>query len=171
MSEEHKEQKHKHFKMNKLVILMVAVLILAAAAVYFGYSYVPVAAARNQAPTSNELTKFTTTGTEMIASEATHSLPYFESATLEAGRYSVEVSSGIPVWIRVYDQTQFDSWQNTKSNGSTKAGTNLGESDKVTQFSKNFDVNNGEEGKYYLLILGSGQSSLQLKITQISKFG
>jgi hypothetical protein len=165
-----KEQKKKHFKMNKLVILTLAVLIIAAA-VYLGFSYMStMPTAGNQAPVSNELAKFTTTGTQMISIDATHNLPYFESATLDAGRYSVQVTSSTPVWIRVYDQLQFNDWQSTKNNGSTKAGTNLGESDKVTQFNRNFDVGTGEEGKYYLLILGSGSASLQLTMTQISKF-
>ena len=167
-----KEQKNKHLKMNKWVILTLAVLVVAAA-VYLGFSYmnmVPIAATGNQVPTSNELAKFTTTGEQMISSDATQNLPYFEFATLDAGRYSVQVSSSIPVWIRVYDQAQFNDWQSTKNNGSTKAGTNLGETDKVTSFTKNFDVNQGEEGKYYLLILGSGSASLQLSIIQISKF-
>jgi hypothetical protein len=168
---EHKESKQKHLKMNKWFIVLAVIAILAIVLFYFGFSSLTIPALVNQnQPATGELAKFTTTGTEMIAKDTTQNLPYYESATLEPGRYSVQVTSSIPVWIRVYDQANFNSWQASGSNGSTKAGTNLGESDKVTQFTRTFDVNTGEEGKYYLMILGSGSASLQLKVTQILKF-
>jgi len=117
------------------------------------------ATGQNLLKPSAEQATFTTTGTTMLSSTLETVLPYYAVAYLEPGRYSVQVSSNSPVWVRVYESAQFTSWQNTNEHGSSKAGTNLGESDKVTSFNRNFDVGIGEEGNYYLLVLGSGTAS------------
>jgi hypothetical protein len=170
MAKAHKEQV-KTFKNKNLILISAAVLIFAVAFIYMfpiSPKTGPMIINNNQ-PSSSAQT-FTTTGAEMLAKETTQTMPYYESVTLEAGRYAVQVTSSTPVWIRVYDQIHFDAWKNSGEDGSAKTGTNLAVSDKVTDFNKNFDVGTGEEGKYYLVITGEGSSSLQLKITQILKF-
>jgi hypothetical protein len=168
VSEQTKKKNNK-----KMIIAIVLVVIVAIAlAFYSGIFSLPtgLAAVTSQNTPAQPAATFTTTGNEIIAKELTQNLPYYVDASLEAGRYAVQVTTDNPVWIRVYDQARFDDWQNAGKQGSAKAGTNLGAGDKVTNFIRNFDVNQGEEGKYYLLILGSEKTSIQLKITQILKF-
>lgn len=170
MKKEHKVQQ-KTLKNKNLILISAVVLVIIAAAIIFGsmpMAQQPIVQANSQ--DSNPASTFTTTGAELLIKETTQSLPYFESVTLEPGRYNVQVVSSAPVWVRVYDQIHFDDWQSSGEHGSARTGTNMAVTDKVTDFNRNFDVGTGEEGRYYLVIAGDGSPSLQLKITQILKF-
>ncbi len=167
------ESKKKKFNLKLMIVLAVIVIAAIAIVAYSGIFSLPttgLATTANVNTQTQEPPKFTTTGNEVVAEEVTQDLPYYVDADLEAGRYSVQVETDNPVWIRLYEKASFEAWQNTGSHGITKAGTNLGLNDKVTSFNRNFDVNIGEEGKYYLLILGSERASIKLKIEQILKF-
>jgi hypothetical protein len=167
MSEEHKNKKSNKWLLPVVIIavlLVVALVYLGSFSMPAGLAAVGANAQNNQPPA------FTTTGNELVAKEITQNLPYYEMVNLESGRYTMQVITDNPVWIRLYDQTQFDKWQSTGKHGSVKSGTNMGTNDKVTNFGGTFDINNGEEGKYYLLIMGSGSTSIKFKITQNAKF-
>jgi hypothetical protein len=110
------------------------------------------------------------TGDEIIVKEVTESLPYYYETYLEPGRYSLNVVTDKPVWIRVYHQVNFDEWKNTGVHGAVLAGTNLNENDKIENYNGEFIINRGEADKIYLLILGSETTTIKFKITQNIKY-
>ena len=173
MKEEEKTKKSS----KKWIIAIVLVVVIAVIAFAFYGGILPTGLATGtsttsgtQAASTSEPAKFTVTGTEVISKDVTEALPYYEAVNLESGRYDIEVITEEPVWIRLYDQVHFADWERAGIHGSVVTGTNLNEGDKTKSLNTNFDINIGEEGKYYLLIMGDKTTSIKFKITQVLKF-
>jgi len=170
----------KNKKSKKWIILIVLVVIIAVLAFLFfkGIFTIPtglMAGTGNEASTGGETPAnpsptFTTTGNEVIVKEITETLPYNEEIYLEPGRYYLEVVTDNPVWIRLYDKIRFDDWKDKGTHGYSPIGTGLKENEKTETLNGNFDINNGEGGNYYLLILGDKTTSIKFKIIQSLKF-
>jgi hypothetical protein len=170
-----KEKKPKSKKW--LIAIILVVIIVIALWLYFNIFSIPTGLVAGietikteETPTAAAPPNFTVTGDEVIAKEILEILPYYESVDLEPGRYTIQVITDKPVWIRLYDQIHFNEWERDGKHGKTKAGTNFNEEDAIEDFSSTFDINIGEEGKYYLLILGNGETSIKFKIIQDLKF-
>jgi hypothetical protein len=170
------EEKKKSSKGKWIIaIVIIAVIAAVALAFYNGIFSMPtglVAGTQTTvnppAPSTPQQPTFTTTGTEIIAKEVNESLPYYESADLEPGKYSLQVITDKPVWIIVYDETHFNEWKNRGNGGSALLSTgSTKETEKVTSFSDSFYI--GANGKYYVVLEGSGEASIKFKITQIFK--
>lgn len=113
----------------------------------------------------------TPTGNDVINKNVVNaSLPYYEAVNLEPGKYSIEVNTDDPIWIRLYNQLDFDNWQKIGALGNILAGTNPEEKDKVKNIATTFAVYVGEGGKFYLIFLGDKSTTINFKITQILKF-
>jgi hypothetical protein len=169
-----KEKKPKSKKW--LIAIILVVIIVIALGLYFNIFSIPTGLVAGtetmtgspETPT-NEPPKFTVTGNEIIAKEVTENLPYYEPVDLESGKYSIQVITDKPVWIRLYDQLHFDEWEKDGKHGKVVIGTNLNEEDKTDNFDTIFFVSQGNGGKHYLLILGNEKTSIKFKITQIQK--
>lgn len=182
------EEKNAKKSSKKLIIVIAVIIVIAAIAFgfYSGIFSLPTglvvggtSAAGNQKstnenpasqPSSVQQPIFTTTGTEVMTKDVTENLPYYESLDLESGRYSLQVATDKPVWIRLYDQLHFDEWKNDGNHGKVVIGTNLDEKSKTDNFNKNFDISPGNGGKHYLLIFGNNEKiSIKFIIKQIFK--
>lgn len=177
MKEEEKGKKSS----KKWLIAIVLVIIIAAIALAFYKGVIPKGfmtgnAAGNQETSGNPTTPSTgaaamvATGDEIIVKEVTENLPYYYQTYLEPGRYSLDVVTDEPVWIRVYHQINFDEWKNKGIHGAVLAGTNLNENDKVESYNGEIIINRGEADKIYLLFLGDKTTTIKFKITQNIKY-
>ncbi len=163
------EKKAKSSKKWILAIVLI-VIIIAAAAIYFNAFSVPTGLAAGTTETTTTGETFTLTGDEILGREITEILPYYESIDLEPGRYTLQVEVDKPVWIMLYTESGFEKWENGRY-GHMKAGTGCcGTTTKTNNHQEKFDINSNEGGKYYIIIEGMEETSIKLKITQISKF-
>jgi len=113
----------------------------------------------------------TVTGKEIISTAAKENLPYYESADLEPGGYAIQVATDKPVWINVYDESHFNDWKNNGYYGTAITGTgSRREQYQTTAFSDRFYVSSDGKGKYYIVIEGSGEVSINLKLVQTFKY-
>jgi len=174
-----KDSEKSNKKSKKWLIAIVLVVIIAAIVLAFYKGVIPTGLmAGNEnigategatAPASGPTV--TPTGNDVINKNIVNAaLPYYEAVDLDPGRYSIEISSDDPIWIRLYNQLDFDNWQKTGAPGATVAGTNLEEKDKVKNFATTFNIYVGEGGKFQLIFLGNKSTTINFKITQILKF-
>ena len=162
---------------KKWIIAIVLVVIIATIAFAFFQGFIPTGlmtgTSENSAigttgnPTTPENAPIITpTGNEVISKSLVDtSLPYYEALDLEPGKYSIEISSDDPIWIRLYVKSEFDKWQSTGSGGTALVGTRLDENDKVKSLATTFAIYPSAPTKYYLLFLGD-KTTIKFKITQ-----
>jgi len=177
------EEKTKKFNKKWLIAVVLIVVIAIALVIYSGILPTPTGlAAVTETNTNNpsvppEQPKFTVTGNELLAKEVKEVLPYYEPVDLESGRYTIEVFIDKPIWIMLYDENNFNIWKNG-GDAALRVGTGCCmQNRKTDSFSDKFDINEGEEGKYYLVIedkeyiIGNKEkTTIKFKITQILKF-
>lgn len=169
-----KEKKTRSRKWFAAIILIIIVIV--AAGLYFNVFSVPTGLVAGTEKTEAQETRervvseFTVTGNEVIARDITETLPYYESLELEPGRYTIQVVTDKPVWIMVYDQLRFDSWQEGKYM-KMETGTGCCRSEtKTDNFDRRFDISENDGGTYYIIIEGGEETAIKFKITQNLKF-
>lgn len=155
-------------KSKKWIIAVILIIIVAIAiAIYFNVFSIPTGLIAGT--TTNEATKtevpstptVTVTGTEILNKEFTETLTYYESVELEPGRYVIQITTDKKVTIMIYDELHFEEWQQGKfPNLITGSGTS------TDNFISRFDVKSGQGGNYYIVLVGTGDASIKLKLIQ-----
>lgn len=170
------KENEKSKKSNKkwlIAIILIAVIVIALI-LYSGIFSIPTGlitgTETDTNPTTNEQPKMTVTGTDIIAKETTGNLPYYESVDLVPGGYAIQIITNKPVWVMIYDESHFNQWKNGYY-GTTIIGTGSGREEyKTTNFLDRFYISKGGEGKYYIVLDGKGESSINLKLVQMFKY-
>lgn len=173
-------------KRSKKWIIAVVLIVIAAIAVAFyqGIFSLPTGLAtaggekitenQNPNPSASSTPQQPTTivtGKEMISTVTKENLPYYESADLEPGGYAIQVITDKPVWVNVYSESHFNDWKNKGNYGTAITGTGSRRAEyQTTGFSDRFYISSDGKGKYYVVIEGSGEVSINLKLVQTFKY-